>query len=743
VALVGIAIGTRGIQALLVNADGAVAPEHVGRAVAPLDAPEAADAWRIAVACALEGTGAGPPPHRAVVACPGWLGAAGRTALAGGLAAAGVEVERSLFEAAAVALWFASRSDAALAPGARSVVVDVGAGARTVALFEAVDGGLAVRAARSGREASVVEDARAAVDTEALAVMERERLLALLEQDAERALGEAGWAGRDVDAVLASGELATDADVTELCAALFEQSPAPPPPPEAAVLGAALTAAACAGLGEAPAIADATTLATLPPMAAPASGPPAARPSVPVVASRPSAKPPEAVRPRPEVRHGRVDPRSLRPGPMVRGATTSAAPPPTSAPKPAPSVPAGPAPSSEPPAPSLSSPHAWPTVPQPSIPPVASIRPSADPGGVTPAALAAAMKSGRFAAPASASALLGMALSRGLVAADLDPVALPVLLRRILCRRGVVGTLRLSAGGTEALVPLLDGTADLDRAELPALMKMFEAPSGDYELRPERDERIGRSHHTLPRLALDGLRVLLRAYQADELAAAFDDRLGLAPVVRADRRIMLVRVGLPAREQRFVDSQLDGATTGLALVEHGGLGRYGALVALAVLELLDLLEWRPPERHGPSPADELHAAAERIVRAHYFEVLGVHWSATDDEIHASYRRRRAQYAPGGDADRLAPPACARIRERVEEAYATLREPARRIAYRNTTFAGQDFAATADLAVKRSEALSMRGESREARASEAAAKELSRSVRVRDSSAPPSSRRGGS
>ncbi len=338
-------------------------------------------------------------------------------------------------------------------------------------------------------------------------------------------------------------------------------------------------------------------------------------------------------------------------------------------------------------------------------------------------------REGDLFTPQSAAGILAMPMSRPLTPADYQPIALPVLLRRVLARRDRSGTLTIDAGTFHLDVDLGGGTAHLDRHELEALMNAFTIEHARYRLAPERHSRDKREVVPLARLALDGVRRLLRQPSLDELNAAFGERLALAPRLKADKMPLAKKMGIPQREQRFLETYVDGATDAEHLVSHGGIARMTALQLLGLLELFDVLEWTEPAARdfGEDASAELEREAGRLARSNYFDVLGVHWSAGDAELAAAYSERCQRYSPGSVNDRHNPSACRDMRGRIEVAYQALRDPHARIAYRNQELHGHDFGAIAELEQKRSESLAMRGDVSAAQRSEAIAKEISRSV----------------
>ena len=322
-----------------------------------------------------------------------------------------------------------------------------------------------------------------------------------------------------------------------------------------------------------------------------------------------------------------------------------------------------------------------------------------------------------------------MALSRPLEPADIDPIALPVLLRRVAARHRESMDLILTSGGERIVVPLCAGAADLDKASLAALMNSFDLPEGRFELRRADLLQAQGQAHSLARLALDGTRRISRQFSADELALAFAENRYLSATVRPERRVLPSRMGLSQRELRFIENHLDGHSSADEISQSGGIGATGCWQLLALLQLFDVLQWSEPIRStAPSEAAVLQKLAGRLARGTHFDVLEAHWSSTSEELTEAYRGKQELYKVGSTNHKANPEACRQLRTMVERAYETLKNDKSRAAYRRTVLKGADFDALSDLAEKRSASLAMKGESAKASASKETAREMSRSAK---------------
>ncbi len=337
---------------------------------------------------------------------------------------------------------------------------------------------------------------------------------------------------------------------------------------------------------------------------------------------------------------------------------------------------------------------------------------------------------GSIVNPTNGRAALALAMTGQLMAADVYPIALPVLLRRLLAQRSVTGTLTIESSKHNAQIIVRGGTAELSKTEHSDLQKTFELSDADFYFSPEvLDDGIERRSHALPRLAVNALRVLLRNTDRETIGHAFADRLTLSPVLRPDRRAMLNWLRLPPRDRRFIERQLDGTTSAQFVLDHGGMSRAGAMQLLALLSIFDIVAWKAPVvEEGSSPAEKLEEKAHLFKTAHYFDVLGVHFSALSPDLKAAYQARLTEYEPGSQNDKLAPAACQTIRQRVEEAHACLLDPNKRSKYRRKTFPDYDWTALSQLEAQRSESLAMRGAAEEALVSGESSRELMKSAK---------------
>jgi len=223
-------------------------------------------------------------------------------------------------------------------------------------------------------------------------------------------------------------------------------------------------------------------------------------------------------------------------------------------------------------------------------------RPSSAPGGrlsLPPGALWP--EAGTIANPIDAAGILDMAILRELRREDLDPVALPVLLRRIIGRADMVGTLSLVAGRTELHLRVQDGCVLLTRVDHNALRRAFDEPEGSWSFEP--DDAVDVAKHPLAEskklrtLGLEGLRRMLRHTERSDLKATFGHRFDEAPAIHPHKATHPRRLRLDRREVRAVEQHVDGELTVRELTRQSGLGAGNTLQVLALLDLFEILRW--------------------------------------------------------------------------------------------------------------------------------------------------------
>lgn len=338
------------------------------------------------------------------------------------------------------------------------------------------------------------------------------------------------------------------------------------------------------------------------------------------------------------------------------------------------------------------------------------------------------LNEGRIRNPPTPAELLAMPLARPIRQADLDPIALPLLLLLTSNARRS-GTLTLCMDGAPPLdIPFLSGRAFLAATESRALVDAFANFTGTFRFVVGEPENSGRRlEQRMAPLVVEGLRRLMRPFDPSAMAQALGERMDRAPALRPVQQQAAARLGLTDVERRMVSFAFNGRTSARSAVELGG-ARHTTLALLLLLTLYDLVEWRAASTTTqPSLRIQLDERARQMEAANYFQVLGVHWSALEDEISAAHKKLQDELAPGTPVFDVAPDACRRMLTRVDEAYACLHDAQRRGAYRRHAYPEMDFEAAEDLVERKRRAVSLRDDGkRELKRLDRTRQEISRS-----------------
>ena len=338
------------------------------------------------------------------------------------------------------------------------------------------------------------------------------------------------------------------------------------------------------------------------------------------------------------------------------------------------------------------------------------------------------MNEGRIRNPSTPAELLAVPLARPIRQADLDPIALPLLLLLTSNARRS-GTLTLCMDGAPPLeIPFVSGRAFLAAAEARTLVNAFANLTGTFTFLVGEPEASGRRlEQRMAPLVVEGLRRLMRPFAPEAMAAALGERMERAPALRPAQQQAAGRLGLTDVERRLVNFAFNGRTAARSAVELGG-ARHTTLALLLLLALYDLVEWRAASTTTqPSLRLQLDERARQLEAVNYFQVLGVHWSALEDEIGAAYKKLQEELSPGTPVFDVAPDACRRMLARASEAYACLHDAQRRAAYRRHAYPQMDFDAAEDLVERKRRAVSLRDDGkRELKRLDRTRQEISRS-----------------
>lgn len=347
--------------------------------------------------------------------------------------------------------------------------------------------------------------------------------------------------------------------------------------------------------------------------------------------------------------------------------------------------------------------------PQPRATVAPPSRASVAPGRPSVAAAAPIeLTEGEIVNPTNVGELNALPFSRALTSDDLDPIALPILLLRMLGRPSVSGAVDLDFEGTLPLrIVVQQGRAVMTESEQKTLYKAIVSPHGRYSFSDGDFENRRGAPMSMLNLVSECLRVFLRQQTTESMRLAFGERLELGPFMSERRRRAVSRLGLTPAEMRMASSALDGERKFGEIIEHSGSGPRTALQLLTILELYNLLEWKKVETVVKNTlADELEERAKRTATMDHFEAISVHWAADENEIQEAYRRVLELTGEGGRWLLAAPEAAKIIRKRAREAIEVLADDDKRASYRAQTHGGRNYAAISDFLTQKAQAASM-------------------------------------
>ncbi len=202
------------------------------------------------------------------------------------------------------------------------------------------------------------------------------------------------------------------------------------------------------------------------------------------------------------------------------------------------------------------------------------------------------MGGGKLWVPSKASEILKLPLDRSLCEADVSPIALPVLLARVLSRKHVTGTMTIESGSKKVDIAIIEGVANLNKAKVGTLGLAFRWSQGTYRFDPTPPRRDPNNQHGFWGLTARALRTTLRAESEENMAAALADRMHLVPTFLSERTGHLARLGLPIQELSFAKAACNGTTSVREALARGGLPKHAALAVLVLVTAFGLVEWR-------------------------------------------------------------------------------------------------------------------------------------------------------
>lgn len=150
------------------------------------------------------------------------------------------------------------------------------------------------------------------------------------------------------------------------------------------------------------------------------------------------------------------------------------------------------------------------------------------------------------------------------------------------------------------------------------------------------------------------------------------------------------------------------------------------VTALYCRGYMDLLDWKSETGSDKETLEPMIERLRYLDRGEAFQCLDLHPTSTGEEVEASYAKLAARYSEAAMAKRSpeVQEAATRIRKAQDRAYATLKDPASRRAYREETFGAWKVEWYAEFQyTKGDHAMFLRGDAREARALFASAVDL--------------------
>jgi hypothetical protein len=151
----------------------------------------------------------------------------------------------------------------------------------------------------------------------------------------------------------------------------------------------------------------------------------------------------------------------------------------------------------------------------------------------------------------------------------------------------------------------------------------------------------------------------------------------------------LPELELGAKHNRLLMTLLEEARQEPELISMSQMGKSEVLALLLTLKALGLIREEIPDHTKMRRTQQLGAVTALLARLQAkepFEVLGLHWSAYNEEIEAAYQALKTKYAlKGGEFSELeeASEMLADILKRAEEAYRVLINPRERAQHRAT------------------------------------------------------------
>lgn len=330
---------------------------------------------------------------------------------------------------------------------------------------------------------------------------------------------------------------------------------------------------------------------------------------------------------------------------------------------------------------------------------------------------------GRLENPTTVAGILKNSLMRPPRAYELEPPSLFMLFRWLLTTSG---TLQVEIDWEDRAshpIYIIDGSRFRAPVEARTLSRPFAFVSGSYRIqdvdRPPSMTHNGRTAH----LFMHILRSWMLVHTHESLEEALAHRLTQAPKLTQTGRTLVDRLGFDGANRRIALHKLDGSFM-LDEVLQSAAGNRSALETIYMLMIAEGLEWLDAPVEGRATAGQkvLQAQAslppeeqfwQKIEKANYFVVLGLHWSVAPFEIPEAYNRLVADWGPEGRMRATAHRQTVdKIWGRICEARDVLNDKSRRREYRKQTFQLQ-WSQQVGLLIENAQLASYRNDSKEA------------------------------
>jgi hypothetical protein len=338
--------------------------------------------------------------------------------------------------------------------------------------------------------------------------------------------------------------------------------------------------------------------------------------------------------------------------------------------------------------------------------------------------------SGPFRGVLKLTDVVAMPLVRTPTPEELQKPYLPVALLGLANNRDRTGYVKLEQRGETVPLPVYHGHPVLTSQEKTFVLRAFSWAEGTFTFQPapEVSPSSTRTREPMLALVLAGLRPLLRTFGVGELTLALGELIGRAPLVPKDRMARVDRLALSSPELRVLERDFVGKVALREMLSANPVFR-GTLATLSfTLQVFGCLEWCEPEvTLGISPEKELERRRLAMLRGNHFDVLGVHWSASPAALKDAREKLGKEYGPGSKWAKLNPGVCRELLQKVEAAYALLKDEDKRVAYRRTAYPDVDPELLDGLLESQMKALEWRGATEEAQDTRQIRHELRASV----------------